>query len=66
MNFFFQIWKKLQVQLMIFCYINVETKMEKYIFFSNVKKFTSPANEFLLQKCRKNRNMKKMNFFFQI
>ena len=32
-------------------------------FFQNRKKFTSPANEFLLHKCRNNR---KINSFFQI
>ena len=32
-------------------------------FFSNLKKFTSPANEFLLHKCRNKRKMKKWFFF---
>ena len=27
------------------------------------KKYTSPSNEFLLHKCRNNRNTKKFNFF---
>ena len=39
---------------MSFCYINVETK--KLIFFSNLKKCTSLANDFLLHKCR-NKNI---------
>ena len=41
---------------MSFGYINIET----IFFFSNLKKCTSPANEFLLHKCR---NKKKMIFF---
>ena len=46
---------------MSFCYINVETKMKTEFFFSNLKKFTSRANEFLLHKCR---NKNKKWFFF--
>ena len=63
MKLFFQIWKNSQVQLIIFYYINVETigKWKKYIFVSNLKIFTRPANEFLLHECRNNM---KMNFFF--
>ena len=34
------------------------------IFFSNLKKYTSPANEFLLHKCR-NKN-KKIIFFSKL
>ena len=38
-------------------------KLKKLIFFSNLKKCTSPANEFRLQKCKKKKiifsNMKK-------
>ena len=30
------------------------------MFFLNWKKITSPANEFLLHKCRNNREMKKI------
>ena len=52
--FFFKTGKKLQVQQMSFCYINVETKIKKYFFFSELKKCTSPANEFLLHKYRNN------------
>ena len=48
---------------MSFCYINVETKMKKWFFFSNLKKFTSPANEFLLHECR-NKNKQKWIFSF--
>ena len=34
--------------------------MEEQIYiFSNLKKFTSPANEFLIHKCRNNRKMQK-------
>ena len=51
--------KNVQVQLMSFYNINVETKIN--IFFSNLKKCTNPANEFLLHECR-NKN-KKMIFF---
>ena len=36
-DFFFQIWKNLQVQLMNFCYINVETEILKNDFFSSWK-----------------------------
>ena len=31
----------------------------------NFKKCTSPVNEFLLHKCKNNRKMKKINFFFK-
>ena len=50
-TFFF---KNVQVQLiMSFCYINVENKKNtKMISFSNLKKFTSLANEFLFHKCK--------------
>ena len=48
---------------MSFYYINVETKI--YTFFSDLKKMTSPANEFLLYKCRKNRKMKTLIYFFK-
>ena len=43
---FFKFEKKLQVQLMSFRHINVETmgKYKNLIFFSNLKKLTSPAN----------------------
>ena len=51
----FKLKKKLQVQLMSFCYINVENKNEKMISFSNLKKCTSPANEFLSHECRNNK-----------
>ena len=63
-NFFFQNWKNVQVQLMSLYYI-IETivKWKNGLFFSNLKKFTSPANEFLLHKCRNNRKMKKRFFF---
>ena len=37
--------------------------MKKLIFFFKSEKFTSPANEFLLHKCRNNRKIKKMIFF---
>ena len=47
---------------MSYCYINIETKMKKGIIFSNLKKFTSAADEFLLYKYR-NKN-EKINFFF--
>ena len=57
---FFKTGKKLQVQQMSFCYINVETNF----IFSNLKKFTSPANEFLLHN-RNNSKMKKLIAFFQ-
>ena len=61
--FFFQIWKNLQVQLMSFYYISIETigKWKKWFIFSNLKKCTSPANEFLLHEC-KNKNY---IFFFK-
>ena len=40
--FFFKTGKNLQVQLMSFYYINIETTGKwKIIFFSNLKKFTS-------------------------
>ena len=45
-----------------FYYINVETKGKLNFFFSNPKKCTSPANEFLLHKCR-NKNEKKNSLF---
>ena len=57
---FFLNLKKLQVQLMSFCYMNVETINKTiYIFFIKSAKITSPANEFLLHKCRNERKMKK-------
>ena len=37
--------------------------MKKLIFFFKSEKFTSPANEFLLHKCRNNEKIKKMIFF---
>ena len=45
--------------------MNVETRIKKNIFFSNLKRITSPANEFLLHKCRNKNiyifsNMKKL------
>ena len=44
---------------MSFCYINIEKrKKKKRIFISTLKKYTSPANEFLLQN-RNNSKMKK-------
>ena len=43
---------------MSFYYIYVE---KKSFFFSNLKKISSPANEFLLHKCR---NKNKKYFFF--
>ena len=39
--FFFQNWKNVPVQLMSFCYIDVETIGKKY---SNMKIFTGPEN----------------------
>ena len=82
MNFPFQTWENLRVQLMSFCYINAETIKWNFFFLpnlkkkhtqvhpmsfyyinterigkwktgsslSNPKKFTSPANVFLLHK----------------
>ena len=61
MNFFLSNLKKIQVQLMSFYYINVETEKLKNVFFFESEKNKSPANEFLLHKCR-NEN----DFFFQI
>ena len=51
---------------MSFCYINVETKnKKKYIFFSNLKKFTSLANEFLLHRySKKNVQVQLMSFCY--
>ena len=49
---------------MNFCYINdfkCRNKNEKMIFFSNLKKCTRPANEFLLHDCRNNKYI----FFFK-
>ena len=48
---------------MSFSYINVETIKNKYIYFFKSGKITSPANEFLLHKCR-NKN-EKIIFFFK-
>ena len=46
-------WICLKVQLMSFCYMNVETiNIKIYTFFQIWKKNTSPANEFLLHKHR--------------
>ena len=55
--------RNVQVQLMSFYYINIETigKLINIYFFQIWKKCTSPANEFLLHECR-NKN-KKMIFF---
>ena len=41
---------------------NVEAigKLKKCIFFLNLKKITSPAYEFLLHKCKNNRDMQKL------
>ena len=58
--------KNVQVQLKSFGYINAETK-KKWIFPpSNLKKFTSPANEFPLHKYRNKQENKKINLSFQI
>ena len=60
MIFFFKSEKNVQVQLMSFYYMNVETiNKKKYIFFKLKKKCTSPANEFIVHKCRNNRKMKR-------
>ena len=62
MIFFFKSEKNVQVQLMSFCHMNAETRIKKMnfsLFPSNPRKFTSPANEPLLHKCR-NKN----DFFF--
>ena len=49
--FFFHNWKNVQVRLMSFYYIKAEMiiKWKNNPFLSNPKKWTSPANEFLLQ-----------------
>ena len=48
-DFFFKTGKNLQVQLMSFYYINIGTTGKcKIFFFSNLKKYINPANEFLL------------------
>ena len=48
--------------------LNVETKMKKWIFFSNLKKYTSPANELMFHECRKknweNVRVKPMRFYY--
>ena len=52
--------KNVQVQLMSFYHINIETigKLKNYFFISKLKKCTSPANQFLSHECRnKNKNM---------
>ena len=47
------------VHPMSFYYMNLETigKFKNELFFSNLKKCTNPAYEFLLHKCR-NKNEK--------
>ena len=50
---------------MSLCYINVET-IRKYENVKKIyleKKYTSPANEFLLYKCRNNRKIQKCDIF---
>ena len=53
--FLFQIWKNVQVQLMSFCYINVETigKWKNEFFFRISKNAHVFSNEFLLQRYSK-------------
>ena len=61
-TFFFSNLKKVtQVQLISFYCINVETKRKSknVIFFKDLIKFRSPANEFLLHKRRSNRKILK-------
>ena len=47
---------------MRFPYINVEIigKYKNVIFSSTQNKFRSPADEFLLHKCKNNRDMQKL------
>ena len=56
-NFFFEIWKNVEVQLMSFCYIGIAKKCtspsNEFLFHRiEWKKCRSPANEFLLHECR--------------
>ena len=66
-------WTCLKVQVMSFSQCRNHRNTKKYFFLQNRKKFTSPANEFLLHKCRNNRkpekyilfsNLKKCTSFF--
>ena len=63
----FNLEKNIQVKLPSFYQINVETTIGKCTFFflPNLKN-KSPANDFLMHKCRKKRKVQKINFFFQI
>ena len=66
MIFFFQISKNVQVRLMSFCYRNVGTNIKKWFFFSNLKKFTSPSNEFPLHRIEwKNAQVLLMSFTYK-
>ena len=62
---YFSSLKKFHTQIMSFYHINIETIGKLiFFFFSKQEKFTSPANEFLLHKCR-NKNRKR-NYFSKL